>query len=215
MTKSSPALSMQFDSLAQQRQANTLGIWIFLASETLFFGGLFLAYSVYRVMHPVAFATASQELNLAAGTINTAILLTSSLSIALAELAATTQRKKATQALLVFTIVLAIAFLGVKSYEYYSEYRNQLVPFLGESFHWPHPDVSGARLFFNLYFVMTGLHAVHLLIGCCLVGATLVLGWRQGQHHARHQSQIRLSALYWHFVDIIWVFIFPLLYLAR
>ncbi len=215
MTPSSSSLSEQFDSLPQQRQANTLAIWIFIASETLFFGGLFLAYTVYRILNPMAFTAASQELNIAAGTINTAVLLTSSLAMALADSAAEAKRAGATRRLLTLTCLLGIAFLGIKAYEYYSEYRNHLVPFIGESFAWRHPDVDGAKLFFNLYFVMTGLHALHLLIGCCLVGVTAVMNKRLSRDATRHQSQVRLCALYWHFVDIIWVFIFPLLYLAR
>lgn len=207
-------VKVQFDDLAQQHQANTLGMWIFLSTEVLFFGGLFLVYAVYRWSYSEVFISASPELSLMLGAINTAVLLSSSLTIAAAHLMIEAGRWRLMQYALMATLLLGFVFLGVKFYEYYLEFQHQLVPFVGEVFSWDKAQPERARLFFNLYFAMTGLHAIHLFIGCGLVTAMLLASLRSISVE-RVKSQIKLSALYWHFVDVVWVFIFPLLYLAR
>lgn len=208
------ALRMQFEDLAQQEQADTLGMWTFLATEVLFFGGLFLVYAVYRWYFPGVFRAASQELNLVAGSFNTTVLLTSSFVIALADNLIEKGKQSTVRWLVVTTAVLGIVFLGIKAFEYHEEFSHHLVPFIDGAFHWDKADPLPTRLFFNLYFVMTGLHALHLLIGCSLLLIIALPLWTR-IHPQRLPFFIKVSALYWHFVDIVWVFLFPLLYLVR
>lgn len=209
-----PATRMQFDDQAQQSEANALGMWIFLATEVLFFGGALLAYTVYRWLHPAVFAEASQQLNLTIATVNTVLLLTSSLTVALAEwYSERADRPRTVQWLLLATAMLGLTFLVLKGFEYSEEYRHGLIPFLNQPFAWEGSDPDGATLFFNLYFTLTGLHALHLLIGCALLLViTLLHRRRRGRNF---HEPVRMTALYWHFVDVVWVFLFPLFYLVR
>ena len=205
-----PALAHQFDSLAQQKEAATLGMWVFLVTEVLFFGGLFATYAIYRAWYPEAFAAASHELDVTLGTINTVVLITSSLTMALAVHAAQLGQRKLVLLFLAATMTLGAAFLGIKSVEYYHKFAEHHVPgpgFLFEREHFRH-----AQLFFSLYFIMTGLHALHMVIG---IGIMLVMFWWswRGTITAEYYSPIEISGLYWHFVDIVWIFLFPLLYL--
>ncbi len=204
------ALAHQFDSLEQQREASTLGMWVFLVTEVLFFGGLFATYSVYRSWYPEAFAAASHELYVWAGTLNTAVLITSSLTMALAVHAAQTDNRRALIAFLILTMVLGAAFLGVKAYEYYGEFAEHHVP--GFGFQFEQEYFRHAQVFFSLYFMMTGLHALHMIIGLGIMSVMLVWAWR-GVITSDYHSPIEISGLYWHFVDIVWIFLFPLLYL--
>jgi len=205
-----PALAHQFDSLAQQSEATTLGMWVFLVTEVLFFGGLFCTYAIYRSWYPDAFAAASHELDVTLGTINTVVLITSSLTMALAVHAAQLGQRKALMAFLVVTMVLGTVFLGIKSVEYYHKFAEHHVP--GPSFQFEKEHFRHAQIFFSLYFVMTGLHAVHMIIG---IGIMLVMLWWSwnGTITKEYASPIEISGLYWHFVDIVWIFLFPLLYL--
>lgn len=205
---------MQFESVEQQAEANALGMWVFLATEVLFLGGLFLVYAVYRWYFNDTFVSASEHLNLPVAILNTVLLLTSSLTMAVAEHCSESQRRSAyIQPLLTATLVLGVVFLLLKGYEYAEEYSSQLIPFVEQPFLWEGVNPAAAKLFFNLYFVMTGLHAIHLLIGCGLVMA-LLFGHRRRVSLEYHQ-QTRMTALYWHFVDIVWVFLLPMLYLVR
>src|SRR5262249_15880297 len=154
-------LAHHFDDLAQQREATTLGMWVFLVTEVLFFGGLFLVYSVYRSWYPGAFAAASHEMVVWAGTLNTAVLITSSLTMVLAVHAAQTGNRSLLLTFLICTILLGFVFLGVKAFEYYTEYVEHHVP--GAGFQFEKEYVRQAQLFFSLYFVMTGLHALHMI----------------------------------------------------
>jgi cytochrome c oxidase subunit 3 len=214
-----PALSHHFDDLAQQRDSAELGMWLFLATEVLFFGGLFSAYTLYRMgttggePNEKAFADASANLNLVLGTINTVVLLTSSLTMALAVHAAQTSQRKNLVRLLVATIVLGTAFLVIKGVEWHEDYVENLIPFLTDHFHLKN-DTSppAAELFFNLYFLMTGLHGLHMIIGLAILGWYCVKAQR-GLLEGVHSTPINLLGLYWHFVDIVWVFLFPFLYL--
>jgi cytochrome c oxidase subunit 3 len=206
----SPALAHHFDSLDQQRDATTLGMWVFLVTEVLFFGGLFMVYTVYRSWYPDAFAAASHELDIVLGTVNTAVLITSSLTMALAVHSAQLNQRRLLTTFLLLTILLGATFLGIKSVEYYHKFVEHLVP--GPAFQFEKEYVRHAQLFFSLYFLMTGLHALHMIIG---IGIMLwMLAWaRRGIITAEYYSPIEISGLYWHFVDIVWIFLFPLLYL--
>jgi cytochrome c oxidase subunit III len=205
-----PALAHHFDSLAQQSDATTLGMWVFLVTEVLFFGGLFLTYLVYRHWFPEAFAAASHELDVTLGTINTVVLITSSLTMALAVHAAQLGQRKTLMLFLVLTMVLGGAFLGIKSVEYYHKFVEHHVP--GPGFQFEKEHLQHAQLFFSLYFVMTGLHALHMIIGFGIMLVMLWWAWN-GTITSEYASPIEISGLYWHFVDIVWIFLFPLLYL--
>jgi cytochrome c oxidase subunit 3 len=205
-----PALAHHFDSLAQQAEATTLGMWVFLVTEVLFFGGLFLTYTLYRSWYPEAFAAASHELDVTLGTINTVVLITSSLTMALAVHAAQLGQRKALMLFLILTMLLGTVFLGIKSVEYYHKFAEHHVP--GPDFHFEKEFARNAQLFFSLYFVMTGLHAIHMIIGIGIMLVMLKWAWN-GTITAEYSSPIEISGLYWHFVDIVWIFLFPLLYL--
>ena len=205
-----PALAHQFDSLAQQSEATTLGMWVFLVTEVLFFGGLFATYAIYRGWYPDAFAAASHELDVTLGAINTAVLITSSLTMALAVHAAQLGQRRVLMMFLVVTMILGAAFLGIKSVEYYRKFIEHHIP--GPSFEFEKAHTRHAQIFFSLYFVMTGLHAVHMVIGIGIMLVMLWLAWR-GTITDEYYSPIEISGLYWHFVDIVWIFLFPLLYL--
>src|SRR4051812_27270307 len=205
-----PSLAHHFDNLGQQREAATLGMWVFLVTEVLFFGGLFLTYTVYRNLYPQAFAAASHELDVTLGTINTVVLITSSLTMALAVHAAQMGQRRLVMAFLVLTMILGTAFLGIKSAEYYHKFAEHHIP--GPGFQFEKEYFRNAQIFFSLYFVMTGLHAVHMIIGLGIM--TWMLVWSsRGVITAEYFSPIEISGLYWHFVDIVWIFLFPLLYL--
>jgi cytochrome c oxidase subunit 3 len=205
------ALAHQFDSLEQQREVSVLGMWVFLVTEILFFGGLFTTYTIYRHWYPAAFAAASRELFVAAGTANTAILITSSLTMALAVRAAALGNRRGQLVFLALTMALGTAFLGVKAFEYYSEYLEHHVP--GLNFAFPAAEFGGAEIFFSLYFAMTGLHAAHMIVG---IGIMAVMWIRAllGHFTAEYHNPLEVAGLYWHFVDIVWIFLFPILYLV-
>jgi len=202
----------QFDDYEQQQEASTLGMWVFLATEILFFGGLFLGYTVYRGLYPAVYGEASRRLDIVFGAINTGVLLCSSLTMAMAVHEAQSGNRKMLIVFLVLTMLLGAAFLGIKFYEYYQKYEENLIP--GPGFVWEGSDARHASLFFVFYFVMTGMHALHMIIGIGLM-ATLVVLTLRGKFNAIYYSPVELSGLYWHFVDIVWVFLFPLLYLVE
>ena len=186
-----------------------LGMWVFLASEVLFFGGLFLAYLYGRTHWPLGWAAASRHTDVVLGTVNTALLLTSSAVIALAVACEQDERQRRwTARLLALTAALGSAFLAIKGVEYHAEWREHLFP--GPSFAL---DTPGAQEFFALYFVMTGLHGVHMIVGIAAL-AILAHGRRHERDWAR-ADHIEIAALYWHFVDIVWIFLYPLLYLVQ
>jgi cytochrome c oxidase subunit 3 len=205
-----PALAHHFDNLAQQKEASTLGMWIFLCTEVLFFGGIFLAYLIYRNWYPESFALASHELDIVLGTVNTAVLITSSLTMALAVYAAQTGDRRQLMMFLAITMVLGATFLVIKGFEYEHKFAEHHVP--GPDFQFDPQHIRAAQIFFSLYFVMTGLHAVHMIIGLGIMAWMLWWSWR-GVITPEYASPIEISGLYWHFVDIVWIFLFPLLYL--
>jgi cytochrome c oxidase subunit 3 len=202
----------QFEELSQQREAGRLGMWIFLATEILFFGGMFTSYTIYRALHLQAFETGSRLLGVQFGATNTVVLICSSLTMALAIRAAQTGKSKSTIIFyLILTMILGAAFIGVKLwFEWRHDYIEGLVPGL----HWTYngPYAPGVQMFMCFYFFMTGLHALHMVIG---IGILLVLTAMagRGRFTPQYYVPLEISGLYWHFVDIVWIFLFPLLYL--
>ena len=212
-------LEEQYHDLEQQHQAATMGMWVFLATEVMFFGTLFVALGVYRLQYPAAFETASEHLNWAIGGINTIVLLVSSFTIVLAVHYARLEKRKALVTCLVLTAVLGLTFMGFKAYEYYSDYVDNLIPgwrFAAQD--WVQPDgltpddVPHVELFLLFYWIMTGFHALHVTIGICAVGIIAILAW-QGRFSRHYYSPVDVLALYWHFVDLVWIFLLPMLYL--
>lgn len=218
----------QFDDADQQHEAAILGMWSFLATEVLFFGGLFTAYVVYRTMHSVQFTLASHHMNVPLGALNTAVLLVSSLLVALAVREAQLGHPRAVIRYLIGTIALGLVFLIVKAFEWHADWEEHLVPFFGN---WRlstsdldamlergvdnEPGALGMfRMFFVLYFFMTGLHAIHLIVGVVIVGIVAWLTWRR-RERGGYANMIEVTGLYWHFIDIVWVFLYPLLYLIE
>lgn len=206
-------LAEHFECLDQQHHAATLGMWIFLSSEIMLFGGMFLGYTVYRIFYGDTLAKISGHLNLPLGSINTAILLTSSFTIAVAIHAAKEARQKLMRLMLAATASLGTIFLFIKGYEWYEEFHKHLVPFEGLPFAYSGADVGAAKLFMSFYFAMTGFHFLHLLIGVGLVCWMLLLSFR-GKISKQKPNNIEMTGLYWHLVDVIWVFIYPLFYLV-
>ncbi len=204
-------LKHHFDDSSQQHEAATLGMWLFLATELLFFGGLFAAYMVYRVWYPETFGQASRSLDIVLGSVNTLVLITSSLSMAFAVRAAATDQRRQLLTLLVITMVLGLVFLAVKGVEYHQKFVEHHIP--GFGFHFEGTAPERANLFFSLYFAMTGLHALHMIIGFVVLTVIFVMAFRRKFSAAWH-TPVEISGLYWHFVDIIWIFLFPLLYLV-
>lgn len=205
------ALREQFDTAAQQKDASSLGMWIFLVTEVMFFGGMFLAYTVYRNMYPAVFAAASRSLNATLGAINTAVLLCSSFTMVLAVRAGQLGRRKAVIIFLVLTLILGMVFLGVKAFEWNQKFQEHHVP--GPAFHLEGTQQQGqTQLFFSLYFAMTGLHALHMVIGAGLL-TLLIHQTHKGRFSSAYYTPIDMIGLYWHFVDIVWIYLFPLLYL--
>ena len=203
-------LSHHFDDLSQQRESSNLGMWIFLATEVMFFSALFFGYALYRTKYPEAFSAGSRLLDVALGTINTAALICSSLTMALAVHAAKFGLNRSAARYLLFTIVLGGVFLGIKGYEYVHKLEEHHFP--GIDFRYPGQLAREVELFLVLYFSMTALHALHMLIG---IGVLIFLIFRslQGAFTPGNHNLIENAGLYWHFVDIVWIFLFPLLYL--
>ena len=212
MSSLSSAVSVRhhFESAEQQKEASTVGMWLFLVTEVMFFGGLFMAYIAYRHAYPAVFAEASQKLNITFGLINTIVLICSSLTMAMAVHSASLGKTKLLVGFLIATLVLGSVFLGVKSVEYHDKYVNHEIP--GHDFQFEGPDAQHAPLYFSLYFGLTGLHATHMIIGAVIL-LVLIFQSAKGVYTAAWHTPIEMFGLYWHFVDIVWIFLFPLLYL--
>jgi cytochrome c oxidase subunit 3 len=205
-----PALLKEpWRDLTRQREGAIFGIWVFLASELLFFGSLLLTYTVYRIGDPQAFAAAARETDIWYGTINTAVLLTSSLTMAVAAQGAEAQAnfRRLIVWCLAATAALGLAFAVIKGFEYAEDIEKNLVP--GPDFALKQP---AAQIFFALYWVLTGIHAIHLSIGIVLVGRLCILG-ALGRMQLRDNPEVEVTALYWHLVDVIWIVLYPLIYL--
>ena len=213
-----PALLHHFADPQQQRDSASLGMWIFLATEVMFFGGLFCAYLIYRLKYFGDFAAASQTLNWKLGATNTAVLICSSLTVVLAVYAAQHAKRALLLGSLVLTIIFGFGFLGIKGIEYAEKFEKHHVP--GPSFRFeeklPGSDQLAnpqhVQIYFALYFVMTGLHALHMIIGIGMFTWLLYASWR-GRFTPEYNTPVEMGGLYWHFVDIVWIYLFPLLYL--
>ena len=215
-----PELLHHFAEPQQQEDSASLGMWIFLGTEVMFFGGLFCAYLIYRLAYFGDFAAASQTLSWKLGATNTAVLICSSLTVVFAVYAAQQGKRTMLIGSLVFTIILGFAFLGIKATEYAEKFEKHHVP--GPSFQFDnvpvpgHPDQMAnrghAQIYFALYFIMTGLHALHMIIGIGFFTWLLFAAWR-GRFTPEYNTPVEMGGLYWHFVDIVWIYLFPLLYL--
>jgi cytochrome c oxidase subunit 3 len=204
----------QFQTLDQQRESASLGMWVFLVTEVLFFGGMFMTYTLNRSTYPDIFGEASRSINLTLGTVNTVVLIGSSLTMAMSVWAAQVGKKRLVTFFLIATLILGTVFLGIKGVEYHEKFVEHHVPGLNFNFE---PGASTAtnahaQLFFSLYFAMTGLHAVHMIVGAGLL-LWLIKESMRGRFTAEYNTPVELVGLYWHFVDIVWIFLFPLLYL--
>jgi cytochrome c oxidase subunit 3 len=246
-TEHHPALAHQFDSMEQQQEASTFGMWVFLLTEIMMFGGLFTAYLIYRLKYYPAFVAGSTSISVSWGFANTLVLIGSSFTMAMAVWAAQKGYRKSQVWLLLATMVLGAAFLGVKAKEYYDKWDECHIPghIIGKGFNaWGGCSINDKSLgniaeeirdpkhhgnsnvtevsaeqtakqteiFFSFYFAMTGLHAFHMVIGLGLL-AWLLLRAKSGEFGPSYYTPIELGGLYWHFVDIVWIFLFPLLYL--
>ncbi len=206
-----PALQHHFETLEQQHEAATLGMWVFIVQEVMFFGGLLMAYMLYRVWYPEAWSEGSLELDIVLGGVNTVVLIASSLTMALAVRSAQTGAAKATVNWLLVTMGLGLTFLVIKFFEYKHKWDLNHIP--GPNFHFEGPHAPQVEIFLSLYFALTGLHALHMVVG---FGILSVIAWMA--HKRRFSPEwytpVEMSGLYWHFVDIVWIFLFPLLYLV-
>ena len=229
---SHPALQHHFENMEQQREAGTLGMWVFLVTEIMFFGGMFLAYLLYRSAYPEAFVAGSNHLDIRLGAINTGVLIFSSLTMALAVYNTQVGRCRMSIICLIATMTLGLTFLGIKGVEYHDKYRDSLIPgklIPGRPFHPevqtpgmpfdehklhlpPGASIRNVELFYWIYFALTGVHALHMIIGVGLLSFILYFSAR-GRYSPEYHAPVEISGLYWHFVDIIWIFLFPLLYL--
>jgi cytochrome c oxidase subunit 3 len=204
----------QFEDLDQQRESASLGMWVFLVTEVLFFGGMFMTYTLNRSTYPDVFGEASRSINLTLGAVNTVVLIGSSLTMAMSVWAAQVGKKQLVTIFLILTLILGTVFLGIKGVEYHEKFVEHHVPGLNFNFE---PGASAgtnahAQLFFSLYFAMTGLHALHMIIGAGLL-IWLIKESFKGRFNPGYSTPVDLVGLYWHFVDIVWIFLFPLLYL--
>lgn len=211
-SKSSSHLVHHFEDWEQQYSTSIFGMWVFLVTEVLFFGGLFAAYTVYRWMYPLAFALGSHHLDVFFGAVNTVILISSSLTMALAVHAAQERQRKGLLCYLTATLILGLAFLAIKTVEYSQKFQHHLVP--GPHFHFSDYNGPGPAIFYSLYFAMTGLHALHMVIGMIIFAVFGGMAYR-GKFTDGYSTPIEIMGLYWHFVDIVWIFLFPLLYLIE
>ncbi len=226
------SLQHHFENMEQQREAGTLGMWVFLVTEIMFFGGMFLAYTLYRSAYPASFASASNHLDITLGALNTGVLILSSFTMAMAVYFTQIGKGRPQVLCLVATLLLGLTFLGVKAVEYYDKYEDHLIPgrlIPGNPFNpavqeegqpvdhhklhlLPGATVKQAELFYWIYFAMTGMHALHMIIGAGLLTVLIIFSLR-GRFDPEYHSPVEVVGLYWHFVDIVWIFLFPLLYL--
>ena len=205
------ALREQFDTEEQQKDASTLGMWVFLITEIMFFGGMFAAYTIYRSTYPNVFGLASSTLDIKIGAFNTCVLLISSFTMVMAVRAGQLGQRKAIIFFLILTLIFGLAFIGIKGFEWHDKYVEHHIP--GPTFHLEGTQLQGqAQLFFSLYFAMTGLHAIHMVVGVGII-LFIIMQTAKGVYSSDYYTPIDIAGLYWHFVDIIWIFLFPLLYL--
>jgi cytochrome c oxidase subunit 3 len=225
-----PNVAHQFDDAAQQHEAAMLGMWSFLATEVLFFGGLFTAYVIYRSTAQLPFELASGHLNVILGAVNTGVLLVSSLLVALAVREAQLGNAKKVNLLIIGTIILGATFILVKAFEWTTDYHEGLIPFASNfqvpeenlkqwdeaKANYPGINFEGRfKLFWVLYFFMTGLHGIHVIVGLAVFAVVVALVRKRSQTGQDYENLVEVTGLYWHFVDIVWVFLYPLMYLIH
>ena len=209
--KEHPAfLQHHFSTPVQQHESSKLGMWLFLLTEVLLFGGLFLAYSVFRAWNPEMFYNAHIHLDRILGSINTVVLITSSVTMALAIRSMQLDRKKHTIWFLVVTLLLAATFLVIKYFEYSHKFHLGQLP--GRFYTFTGIEGTNPHIFFSIYFAMTGLHGIHVLAGMSVIGAMLYKTIKN-TYSSAYYTPIEMTGLYWHLVDLIWIYLFPLLYL--
>jgi cytochrome c oxidase subunit III len=214
-----PELRHHFADVVQQRNAASLGMWVFLATEIMFFGGMFCGYLIYRRAYFPSFAAGSRSLNLLAGTINTAVLICSSLTVAMSVRASQLGKRRQLLRLLLATLFFGVVFLGIKGFEWRDEYVHHHVPtfyFSAQDLVRENPnlhiDPQATKIFYSLYFALTGVHAAHMVVGIGIFIVITFIAW-QGKFSPEYHTPVEISGLYWHFVDIVWIYLFPLLYL--
>jgi cytochrome c oxidase subunit III len=226
------ALQHHFENMEQQREAGTIGMWVFLVTEIMFFGGMFLAYALYRSLFPAAFASASNHLDITLGAVNTGVLILSSFTMAMAVYFTQVGKQRPQIIALVLTLILGLAFLGIKAVEYHDKYTDRLIPghliagapfgpavqqhdqpFDAHKLHLlPGATLKQVEMFYWIYFAMTGMHALHMIIGAGLLTYLIIFSMK-GRFDPEYHGPVEVIGLYWHFVDIVWIFLFPLLYL--
>jgi cytochrome c oxidase subunit 3 len=231
-----PELRHHFADEEQQRNAAALGMWWFLGTEIMFFGGMFCAYLIYRLKYFAEFAAASRSLDLKVGTLNTAVLICSSLTVAQAVRAAQMGNRKLQVKLLLATMFFGLVFLGVKAYEWENKYKEHHIPtfdFNAKDLMRDNQKLFGldklqndpvklrareaeiqqhSKIFFSLYFALTGMHAIHMIVGVGIFSVITWMAWK-GRFTPEYHTPLEIAGLYWHFVDIVWIYLFPLLYL--
>ncbi|MCY1043563.1 MAG: cytochrome c oxidase subunit 3 family protein [Myxococcaceae bacterium] len=207
-----PKLAAHFASLEVQKHAARLGMWLFLATEILLFAGLFACYAAYRFLFPEAWAACSRELDLTMGTINTVVLITSSFTAAMAVHYAKEGKNKMVGHMFVLTLLMAIAFLVIKFFEYKHKFHIGTLP--GRYYFYEGIQLPGAPLYFTVYFASTALHGLHVIIGMTVLMFSTVRAYRVGDFNANNYTMVELGSMYWHLVDLVWIFLFPLLYLV-
>ena len=205
-----PFLQHHFHEMKQQFDASKIGMWLFLVTEVLLFGGLFVGYGLMHSAHPEAFKAAHHHLNRTLGALNTIVLLVSSFTMVMGVWAAQTSRRKLLILFLVLTLLCAGTFLVVKFFEYSHKFEEGLLP--GQYYTHQGDTVPGQFLFFSFYFLMTGLHGIHVLCGMGAIGWLLRRAIR-GDFNSTYYAPVDLVGLYWHLVDLIWIYLFPLMYL--
>lgn len=203
-------LREQFSSPEQQRETASIGMWIFIITEVMMFGGLFTAFTVYRLSAPMAFNQGSKEMEIVLGAINTALLLLSSFTMSVAVHSASINKTRLLGILLIVTITLGAVFLGIKFTEYYLHYQHHKVPGIWFEDHSPY--ARKVQMFFVFYFIMTGLHAIHMIVG---IGILLVMLYRTllGSFSSTYHTAVDLAGVYWSFVDVIWIFLYAIFYI--
>ncbi|MBN9682820.1 MULTISPECIES: cytochrome c oxidase subunit 3 family protein [unclassified Corallococcus] len=207
-----PKLAAHFASLEVQKHAARLGMWLFLATEILLFAGLFACYAAYRFLFPEAWAAASRSLDLTMGTINTVVLITSSFTAAMAVHYAKEGKNAMVGHMNVLTLLMAVGFLVIKFFEYKHKFHIGTLP--GRYYFYEGIQLPGAPLYFTVYFASTALHALHVVIGMTVLAFATVRAYRVGDFNANNYTQVELGSMYWHLVDLVWIFLFPMLYLV-
>jgi cytochrome c oxidase subunit III len=203
-------LAHHFPDARTQQHAARLGMWLFLATEVLLFTALFTAYTLYRFLFSEAFAHASRLMDTSIGAANTLVLITSSLTVALGIHWVRAGRSRLAAGMIAVTLLFGATFMVIKAFEYHHHFSEGQLP--GRYYGYAEVQGPGVAMFFTLYFIMTGLHGLHVLIGMSVLAFLMVRTWK-GAYSEAYYTPVELGGLYWHLVDLIWIFLFPLLYL--